>query len=108
MAEMFNLCPVRMDGGTMIIALSDPTNVSVLEEVRFLLNQDDGKRGWDRVKGEGVSFMFTTAQDIDRVAARIKRSRTPAQLGMSGGSSARIMSQPVASSVRRFAYSAFA
>lgn len=41
-------------------------------DVRFLINQDDGKRGWDRQKGEGVSFMFTTTQDVDRVAARIK------------------------------------
>lgn len=41
-------------------------------DVRILLNQDDGKRGWDRVKGEGFSLMFTTAQDIDQVAKRIQ------------------------------------
>ena len=41
-------------------------------DVRILLNQDDGKRGWDRVKGEGFSLMLTTAQDIDQVAMRIK------------------------------------
>lgn len=39
--------------------------------VRILLNQDDGGRGWDRVKGEGFSLSFTTAQDIDEVAKRI-------------------------------------
>ncbi|MCE9636968.1 MAG: Flp pilus assembly complex ATPase component TadA [Planctomycetes bacterium] len=37
-AEMFNICPVRMDGAAMVIALADPTNVSVLDELRFLLN----------------------------------------------------------------------
>ena len=41
-------------------------------DVRILLNQDDGKKGWDRKKGEGFSFQFTTVQDIDAVAQRIK------------------------------------
>lgn len=41
-------------------------------DVRFLLNQDDGKKGWDRTKGEGFSFQFTTVQDIDAIANRIK------------------------------------
>ena len=40
--------------------------------VDILLNQDDGAKGWDRQKGEGFSFQFTTAQDIDEVAKRIK------------------------------------
>lgn len=40
--------------------------------VRFLINQDDGGRGWDRVKGEGFSIQFTTAQSVDDVANRIK------------------------------------
>lgn len=40
--------------------------------VDLLLNQDDGAKGWERKKGEGMSFQFTTAQDIDEVANRIK------------------------------------
>ncbi|MET0398880.1 MAG: VOC family protein [Longimicrobiaceae bacterium] len=40
--------------------------------VRILLNQDDGAKGLDRVKGEGFSMMITTAQDVDAVAARIR------------------------------------
>jgi uncharacterized glyoxalase superfamily protein PhnB len=40
--------------------------------VRLLLNQDDGARGWERVKGEGFSLHFTTAQDVDAVADRIR------------------------------------
>src|SRR5919112_647103 len=40
--------------------------------VRILLNQDDGGRGWDRVKGEGFSLQFTTPQRVDDVANRIK------------------------------------
>lgn len=40
--------------------------------VRLRLNQDDGAKGWDRVKGTGMSFMITTEQEIDAVAARIK------------------------------------
>ena len=42
--------------------------------VRLLINQDDGAKGWDRAKGEGISIMFTTAQNVDEVAARIKES----------------------------------
>ena len=44
----------------------------VAGDVRILLNQDDGKKGWGRTKGEGFSFQFTTVQDIDGIARRIK------------------------------------
>jgi len=40
--------------------------------VRILINQDDGAKGWDRVKGEGLSLQFTTDQDLDAIANRIK------------------------------------
>lgn len=40
--------------------------------VRILVNQDDGKKGWERIKGEGFSLRFTTDQSVDEVAARIK------------------------------------
>jgi uncharacterized glyoxalase superfamily protein PhnB len=40
--------------------------------VRILLNQDDGAKGWDRVKGEGFALQITTVQNIDEVAKRIK------------------------------------
>lgn len=40
--------------------------------VRLLLGQDNGAMGWDRVKGLGFSLQFTTAQDVDALAARIK------------------------------------
>ncbi len=41
-------------------------------EVRILLNQDDGAKGWDRVKGLGFSLTIITQQDIDALARRIK------------------------------------
>lgn len=41
-------------------------------DVRLLIGQDDGVKGWDRPKGEGFSLMITTAQDIDEVANRIE------------------------------------
>lgn len=41
-------------------------------EVRILLNQDDGAKGWDRVKGVGCSLRLVTVQPIDQIAARIK------------------------------------
>jgi lactoylglutathione lyase len=40
--------------------------------VRILINQDDGARGWERVKGEGFSLTFKTTQSIDAIAAGIK------------------------------------
>jgi lactoylglutathione lyase len=40
--------------------------------VRLMLNQDDGGRGWERTKGEGFSLHFTTSQNVDEIAARIK------------------------------------
>jgi uncharacterized glyoxalase superfamily protein PhnB len=41
-------------------------------DVRILINQDDGAKGFDRVKGEGFSLQITTAQSIDAIAKRIK------------------------------------
>lgn len=46
--------------------------VFTIGEVRFLINQDDGAKGWDRKKGEGFSIQFTTAQDIDLLAKGMK------------------------------------
>jgi lactoylglutathione lyase len=40
--------------------------------VRILIGQDDGAKGWDRKKGDGMSLMITTAQDVDELAARIR------------------------------------
>jgi uncharacterized glyoxalase superfamily protein PhnB len=40
-------------------------------DVRILLGQENGAKGWDRVKGEGFSLMITTTQDVDALAARI-------------------------------------
>ena len=39
---------------------------------KIFLNQDDGGRGWERVKGEGFAVTFETGQDVDAVAAGIK------------------------------------
>src|SRR5262249_60720333 len=44
----------------------------VAGNVRLLLNQDDGAKGWDRVKGQGFSLQFITSQRVDAIANRIK------------------------------------
>ena len=41
-------------------------------EVQISINQDDGAKGWERVKGEGFSLRITTDQNIDEIARRIK------------------------------------
>lgn len=48
-------------------------------DIRLLLNQDDGAKGVDRPKGEGFSLQITTAQDIDQIAERVRK--TGAALG---------------------------
>jgi len=40
--------------------------------VLILIGQDDGAKGLDRIKGEGFSLQFTTAQNVDEIAKRIK------------------------------------
>jgi uncharacterized glyoxalase superfamily protein PhnB len=39
---------------------------------RISINQDDGAKGWDRIKGQGFSLNITTEQNIDKIANRIK------------------------------------
>lgn len=41
-------------------------------KIRVLLNQEDGAKGWDRVKGQGMSIYITTQQSIDDIADRAK------------------------------------
>lgn len=42
--------------------------------VELLLTQDDGAKGWDRQKGEGLSLQFTTLQGVDGFAERVRAS----------------------------------
>jgi len=43
-------------------------------EIRIVLNQDDGKLGWDRIKGQGFYLQINVAgaADVDAAAARIR------------------------------------
>jgi uncharacterized glyoxalase superfamily protein PhnB len=41
--------------------------------VRLLVTQDDGAKGLDRIKGEGISLQITTDQSVDTIAAEIKK-----------------------------------
>jgi uncharacterized glyoxalase superfamily protein PhnB len=42
-------------------------------DIRIVLNQDDGKLGWDRIKGQGFFLQLNVAAlaDVDAAAARI-------------------------------------
>jgi uncharacterized glyoxalase superfamily protein PhnB len=42
-------------------------------DARIVIGQDDGAKGWDRVKGEGFSLQITTDQNVDEIANRIKK-----------------------------------
>jgi uncharacterized glyoxalase superfamily protein PhnB len=43
-------------------------------DCRIVLNQDDGKLGWDRIKGQGFYLQINVVApaDVDAAAARIK------------------------------------
>ena len=41
-------------------------------DVELNISQDDGKRGKDRVKGQGMRLYMSTVQSVDEIAARIK------------------------------------
>ncbi len=49
--------------------------------VRILLNQDDGAKGFDRIKGQGISLYFTTQQSIDDIATRATSNGATLQVG---------------------------
>ena len=58
---------VERDGKVVFVALK-------AGDVRISLNQDDGVKGWDRVKGLGFSINIAVTEDIDAIASRIKAS----------------------------------
>lgn len=43
-------------------------------DIQVVLNQDDGKLGWDRIKGQGfyLQFNVVSAADVDAAAERVK------------------------------------
>jgi catechol 2,3-dioxygenase-like lactoylglutathione lyase family enzyme len=41
-------------------------------EASISINQDDGAKGWNRIKGLGFSLRFLTDQSVDDIAQRIK------------------------------------
>ena len=41
-------------------------------DVRFMIGQDDWRKGRDRVKGAGFRLYCSTTQDVDRLAAAIQ------------------------------------
>jgi uncharacterized glyoxalase superfamily protein PhnB len=43
-------------------------------EARLGLSQDDWQKGRDRQKGIGTRLYVTTTQDIDQLAARVKKA----------------------------------
>jgi uncharacterized glyoxalase superfamily protein PhnB len=56
---------IEREGKLRSVALSAGT-------ARISINQDDGAKGWTRIKGEGFSLNVTTEQNIDKIANRIK------------------------------------
>jgi uncharacterized glyoxalase superfamily protein PhnB len=58
---------VERDGRPVFVALR-------AGDVRLSLNQDDGAKGWDRIKGLGFSINIWTTEDVDAIASRIKAS----------------------------------
>lgn len=57
----------RHERGGRVIAVSLRAGA-----VRILLSQDDGAKGLDRRKGEGISLQITTSQPAADIAARLK------------------------------------
>ncbi len=45
----------------------------VAGSAHVMLSQDDGAKGSDRAKGQGMRLWLTTTQDVDEAAAAIKR-----------------------------------
>ena len=56
---------IERDGKLRSVALS-------AGNARISINQDDGAKGWTRIKGEGFSLNITTEQNINKIANRIK------------------------------------
>ena len=66
---------VERDGRPVFVALK-------AGDVRLSLNQDDGAKGWDRIKGLGFSINIWTTEDVDAIAIGnwMRGCRTPARL----------------------------
>jgi uncharacterized glyoxalase superfamily protein PhnB len=53
------------DGKLVSVALSAGS-------ASVLLNQDNGAKGFDRIKGQGISLYFVTQQSVDDLATKAK------------------------------------
>jgi uncharacterized glyoxalase superfamily protein PhnB len=49
-----------------------PVGVALIAgAARVILSRDDGVKGWNRAKGQGLRLYLNTAQDVDRLAENI-------------------------------------
>jgi len=48
---------------------------------RVMLNQEDGAKGTDRIKGQGMSLYFTTQQSVDALAEKFTANGGTLQVG---------------------------
>jgi type IV pilus assembly protein PilB len=80
MAEMFQICPVRRDGDAIVVAIADPANVSVLDELRFLLNSDvrAAIADADQIREALKGGKGTSEEELRRAAAEAKESEDAA------------------------------
>lgn len=64
----FTVAQSYENGGKVVAA------VVAAGDCRIVLNQDDGKLGWDRIKGQGFYLQINVAApaDVDAAARRIK------------------------------------
>ena len=57
-----------------VLIIDDERAVSLRAgNARIVIGQDDGAKGFDRVKSEGFSLYLTTRQDIDALARQVKQ-----------------------------------
>jgi type IV pilus assembly protein PilB len=72
-AKMFNILPVRQEGSRLIVALSNPSNTAVLEDLRFMTGgevegvlapQDQVNKLIDKHYGGAVDSMKELVEDV--------------------------------------------
>ena len=80
-AKAYKIMPVRMEGNTLVVAMGDPMNVQILDDLRFMLdcevkglrsNEGDVNDAIDKFYGGQVESIEDLLKEVEATATTIK------------------------------------
>ncbi len=80
-AKAYKIIPVRMEGNTLVVAMGDPMNIQILDDLRFMLDFEvKGLRSNEEEVNDAIEkFYGVQAESIEDLLKEVEAAATPAK-----------------------------